>query len=44
MRHILTLAHGCVGQRFTLTQLIIDKITCATTITATMPPTDIIAM
>lgn len=39
-----TLTHGCPGPRFTLTQLIIDTITCAITIAASMPPTDIIAM
>lgn len=36
--------YGCVNLQFTLTQLIIDRITCAITITASMPPTDIIAM
>lgn len=38
------MAYGCVNLQFTLTQLIIDTITCAITITASMPPTDIIAM
>lgn len=38
------MAYGCVNLQFTLTQLIIDTITCAITITASMPPTDVIAM
>lgn len=40
----INFAHGCLGLRFTLTHLIIDKRTCAITNTARMPPTDIIAM
>lgn len=40
----INFAYGCLGLRFTLTHLIIDKITCAITNTARMPPTDIIAM
>lgn len=42
--HILSMTQGCLGPRFTLTQLIIETITCAITNTASMPPTDIIAM
>lgn len=38
----INFAHGCLGLRFTLTHLINDKITCAITNTARMPPTDII--
>lgn len=38
----INFAHRCLGLRFTLTHLIIDKITCAITNTARMPPTDII--
>lgn len=36
------MAYGCVYLQFTLTQLNIDTITCAVTITANLPPTDII--
>lgn len=36
------MAYGCVYLQFTLTQLNIDAITCAVTITANLPPTDII--
>lgn len=38
------MTQGCLGPRLTLTQLIIETITCAITNTASMPPTDIIAM
>lgn len=40
----LLMAHGCLGLRFALMQLVTDKITCAITNTASMPQTDIIAM
>lgn len=41
-KHWLNNDQRCLGPRLTFTQLIIETITCAITITASIPPTDMI--
>lgn len=42
LQHWLNNDQRSLGPRLTFTQLIIETITCAITITASMPPTDMI--